>query len=191
MSLPKICYMMTITRINFKLAQSSPGLPRTAITLRHQDRNGKYATDATKDNKDKISARRNNKVIGTWNVRTLYTPGELEELTHTLKRYKWNVLGLCEMRWKEMGKTTTHKGHKIYFSGRDDRHKEDMGFLVHKNTIRIAMECRPVSSRLITICSNSQSCKCMHQLQHTLLKKSKISTNKYRKLLLKHQRKTS
>ena len=56
------------------------------------------------------------------------------------------------MRWKGMEETTTHKGHKICFSGRDDRHEEGMGFLVHKNTIGAVMGCRPVSSRLITIC---------------------------------------
>ena len=50
-----------------------------------------------------------------------------------------------------MGETTTHEGHKIYFSGRDDRHKEGVGFLVNKNTISAVMRCRPVSSRLITI----------------------------------------
>ena len=131
--------MMTITRTNFRLARSSPRLPTTATTLRHQDGNEKYSTGVTKDNKDKISARHNNTVVGTWNVRTLNTPGKLEESTHTLNRYKWNVLELCEVRWKGMGETTTHKGHKIYFSGRDDRHKEGVGFLAHKNTISAVM----------------------------------------------------
>ena len=140
--------MITITRTNFMPVRSSPGLPRTAITLRHQDGNRKYTTGVTKD---KISARCNNIVVGTWNVRTLNTPGKLEELTHTLNRYKWNVLGLCEMRWKGMGETTTHEGQKIYFSGKDDRHEEGVGFHVHKNTISATMGCRPVSSRLITI----------------------------------------
>ena len=132
-------------------ARSSPGLPSTAITLKHQDRNGKSATGVTRDNKDKISAWRNNIVVGTWNVRTLNTPGKVEELTHTLNRYKWNVLGLCEMKWKGMGETTTHEGDKIYFNGREDRHEEGVGFLVHKNTISAEMGCRPASSKLITI----------------------------------------
>ena len=55
------------------------------------------------------------------------------------------------MRWKGMGETTTYEGHKIYFSGRDDRHVQGVRFLVHKNTIIAVMGCRPVSSRLITI----------------------------------------
>ena len=55
------------------------------------------------------------------------------------------------MKWKEMGETTTHDGHKIYFREGDDRHEESVGFLVHKNTISALMGCRPVSSRFITI----------------------------------------
>ena len=55
------------------------------------------------------------------------------------------------MRWEGMGETTTHEGHKIYFSGIDDRPEEGVGSLVHKNTISSVMGCRPVSSRLITI----------------------------------------
>ena len=105
----------------------------------------------------------------------------------------WNVLGLCEMRWKEIGEITTHEDHKNYFSGKDDRHEEDVGFLVHNNTISAVMGCRPGSLPYAygLHLSTSQSCNCMRQLQHTLLKKSKISTNKYRRLLLKHQRKAS
>ena len=38
-----------------------------------------------------------------------------------------------------------------YFSGRDDKHEQGVGFLIHKNTVNCVMGCRPVSSRLITI----------------------------------------
>ena len=137
--MPKFHQMMITTRRNVMPARSSPGRTRTATTLRHQDRNGKYATDATKE---KINARRNNIVVGTWNVRTQNGPGKVDELTHTMSRYKWNVIGLCEMRWKGMGEKTTHEGHKLYFSGRDDRHEEGVGFLVHKNTVNTVMGCR-------------------------------------------------
>ena len=32
---------------------------------------------------------------------------KLQELTHEMNRYSWNILGLCEMRWKSIDKTTT------------------------------------------------------------------------------------
>ena len=146
--MPKIRRMMSTTRSIVMPARCSPVRTRTATTLRHQDGSEKYATDATKE---KINARRNNTVVGTWNVRTLNGPGKVDELTHTMNRYKWNVIGLCETRWKGMGERTTHEGHKLYFSGRDDRHEEGVGFLVHKNTVSTVMGCRPISSRVITI----------------------------------------
>ena len=39
-----------------------------------------------------------------------------------MDRYKWNILGLCEMRWKNFGETTTEEGHKVFFSGKEDKH---------------------------------------------------------------------
>ena len=43
------------------------------------------------------------------------------------------------------------EGHKLYYSGRDDKHQQGVGFLCHKNTVNCVMGCRPISSRLITI----------------------------------------
>ena len=56
-----------------------------------------------------------------------------------------NTLGLCEMRWKNFGETTTEEGHKVFFSGNE----HGVGFLVHKDIVNTVMGCRPVSSRLI------------------------------------------
>ena len=89
--------------------------------------------------------------MGTWNVRTLREAGKLDELTHEMNRHRWNILGLCEVRWKNIGETSTQEGHKLYFSGRDDKHEQGVGFLIYKNTVNYVMGCRPVSSRLITI----------------------------------------
>ena len=41
----------------------------------------------------KISAR-SNIIMGTWNVRTLRVAGKLDELTHEMNIYRWNILGL-------------------------------------------------------------------------------------------------
>ena len=114
----------------------------------HQDGGGKYATGAPSS---RIRAR-NNITIGTWNdVGTLRPAGKLEELTHEMNRYHWNILGLSEVRWKNIGETPTQEGHKLYFSGSEDRHEHGVGFLVHKDAVNTVMGCRPVSSRLISI----------------------------------------
>ena len=77
--------------------------------------------------------------------------GKLQELTHEMDRHRWNILGLCEMKWENFGKTTTEEGHNVFFSGKEDKHKHGVGFLVHKDIVNTVMGCRPVSSRLITI----------------------------------------
>ena len=125
---------------------SSPGSARTAPVIAHQGEGVKWATD---DN-NKLRTR-SNISIGTSNVRTLRPPGKLEELTHEMRRYRWSVLGLCEVRWRNSGETTTQDGHKLYFSGKEDRHENGVGFLVHKDAVNTVMGCQPISSRLITI----------------------------------------
>ena len=45
--------------------------------------------------------------IATWNVRTLRAAGKVEELLREIDRYKWSILGLCEMRWKTTGEILT------------------------------------------------------------------------------------
>ena len=84
-------------------------------------------------------------------MRTLRPPGKLEELTHEMRRYCWSVLGLCEVRWRNFGETTTQDGHKLYFSGKEDRLGIGVDFLVHKDILNTVMGRQPVSSRLITI----------------------------------------
>ena len=52
---------------------------------------------------------------------------------------------------KELGETTTEEGHKVFFSGKVDKHEHSIEFLVHKDIVNTVIGCRPVSSRLITI----------------------------------------
>ena len=75
----------------------------------------------------------------------------MEELSYEMSRYRWNILGLCEVRWENFGETSTEEGHKLYFSGKEEKHVHGIGFLVHKDIVNTVMGCRPVSSRLIVI----------------------------------------
>jgi len=139
--------MMMTTKYKHIPDRSSPGLTRTAHSAAHQGGGDKSATDVQSN---KIRAR-NNITIGTWNVRTLRAIGKLEELTHEMNRYHWNILGLCEVRWKSIGEISTLDNHKLYFSGKEEKHEHGVGFLVHKDNVSTVMGCRPISSRLITI----------------------------------------
>ena len=123
-----------------------PGSTRTSLSAVHQDGGVKYATGVS----SKIPGR-DNITIGTWNTRTLRAAGNLQELTHEMNRHRGNIFGLCEMRWKNFDETASGEGHKVFFSGKEDKHKHGVGFLVHKDIVNTIMGCRPVSSRLITI----------------------------------------
>ena len=43
-------------------------------------------------------------------------------------RYRWNILGLCEMKWKNFGKTTIEEGHKVFFGGKEELQYMSMVF---------------------------------------------------------------
>ena len=87
--------------------QSSPGSPRTAPPAEHQGRVGeKWITGVPKK-----TNRARNITIGTCNVRTLKDVGKLEELQHEMKRYDWNILGLCESRLLKAGEKKKKKKH--------------------------------------------------------------------------------
>ena len=55
-------------------------------------------------------------------MRTLIPAEKLEELTHSMGRYPWNihVLGFCEMPSKNFGEMSTNDGHEVYFSEEKD-----------------------------------------------------------------------
>ena len=79
--------------------RSPPDLTRTAPSAVHRFGGVKHATGAS----SKIRGRANI-TIGIWNTRTLRAAGKLRELTHKMDRYKWNILGLLEMRQKTLAK---------------------------------------------------------------------------------------
>jgi len=71
-------------------------------------------------------------VIETWNVRTLHATGKLKELKHELHRYRWNILGLAEVRWPGVGEMRTEEGHKLWNIGEERKSERGVAFLIHK-----------------------------------------------------------
>ena len=142
--------MMDAQTANNMPDRSGPGLPTTALpTDSLQGGGDKYATGAPTTSSLKLP--KENIVIGKWNVRTLYACGKLQELTHELIRYSWDIIGLAEVRWTGIGEMVTDEGHKLWYSGDDSRHQHGVGFIVNKDRIQTVMSCTPISSRLITI----------------------------------------
>ena len=74
-------------------------------------------------------------------MRNLKPAGKLQELTHEMYRYHWNILGLCEMRWRNFGELSSDDRHKFYFCGEEERH--EFRFLVHKDMMSAVLDYRP------------------------------------------------
>ena len=143
---PKIRHMMMTTITQPIPDRPSPGLQRAAPSAVYQGGGGKCATDIPNY---KISAR-SNIIMGTWNVRTLREAGKLDELTHETNRYRWNILGLCEVRWKASEKHPPRKDTNCTSVVETTNMNKESGSSFTK-TLNCVMDCRPISSRLITI----------------------------------------
>ena len=89
--------------------------------------------------------------IGTWNVRTLSRCGKLEELSRELDRYRWDVIGLAEIRWIGTGEEITDHGHKFFYSGHDKLKRYGVEFLIRKELINSILNINMISSRIISI----------------------------------------
>ena len=127
--------------------RSRPGIKTTALSIEeHQDGSAKSATGA----KTSLKLPSEQATFGTWNVRTLYQCGKVKELEHELSHYRWDIIGLAEMRWTGIGETTTDDGHKIWYSGQD-KHEYGVGFIVRKEVTKCIISCTPVSCRIISI----------------------------------------
>ena len=123
--------------------RSRPGIT-TVFPVGHQGGSDKCATGAKLSGREDIT-------IATWNVRILRAAGKVEKLLHEKDRYKWSSLGLCEMRLKKSGEIPRDGGHRVYFSGKEDKHELGVGFLVLKDIVKSVIGCRPNSSRLMTV----------------------------------------
>ena len=91
------------------------------------------------------------------------------------------------MCWENIPEMSTDDGHKVYFSGKEDRHEYGVVCLAHKNMVNAILECRPVSSRLILIRLivtpyNIAILRFMHQHPDMLTMRSPVSTSNSKKL---------
>ncbi|CAF2515297.1 unnamed protein product [Rotaria sp. Silwood2] len=85
--------------------------------------------------------------VGTWNVRTLWATGKLELLRNEMKRYKYDIIGISEVRWTDKGETAN--GDFIW-SGESNTHIRGVGMLLSTRAQKALVGYNPINSRLIT-----------------------------------------
>ena len=84
--------------------------------------------------------------VGTWNVKTLWATGKLELLRNEMKRYKYEVIGISEVRWTRKGETSS--GDFIW-SGESSTHTKGVEILLNAKARKSLLSYNPIDSRII------------------------------------------
>ena len=87
--------------------------------------------------------------VGTWNVRTLFQSGKLENLKKETVRCNINIMGVSEVRWKGAGKITTDKHTFVYSGG--EVHERGVGMLIDQATAKYMMGYWALSDRVMLV----------------------------------------
>jgi hypothetical protein len=101
----------------------------------------------TTKNTQKLTLAKNTLTVGTWNVQTLWATGKLELLRNEMKRFKYDIVGISEVRWT--GKGETPNGDFIW-SGEETSHMRGVGFLLSTQAKKALIGYNPISSRIIS-----------------------------------------
>ncbi|CAF3364939.1 unnamed protein product [Rotaria socialis] len=85
--------------------------------------------------------------MGTWNVQTLWVTGKLELLRNEIKRFRFDVIGISEVRWTGKGEIS---GGGFILPGEDTTHNRGVGMLLSARAKHTLIGYNPISSRVIT-----------------------------------------
>ena len=85
--------------------------------------------------------------IGTWNIRTLYQAGKLDNLLLEMVDLKMDILGIVETRWTENGVIRKDNYTMIYSGGQN--HQYGVGIVMANNIAQSMLGYWPVCERII------------------------------------------
>lgn len=88
--------------------------------------------------------------IVTWNVRTLFRLGALDELRLECAKHDFDIVACQEVRWLGAG-MLQKKDYTMYYSGSKDRHEFGCAFLLKSKYRNGVMEFQPVNNRICKI----------------------------------------
>ncbi|EDO33893.1 predicted protein, partial [Nematostella vectensis] len=88
--------------------------------------------------------------IGNWNVRTLYSSGNVAQAAREMGKRDIDIMGISETHWTGQGKMQLRDGETMVYSGREDNiHREGVGILMSKNAAACLIEWTPWNERMI------------------------------------------
>ena len=119
-------------------------------------KNDDVNTTCTTKNTQRLKLAKNILTVGTWNVQTLWAAGKLELLRNEMKRFRYDIVGISEVRWT--GKGETPSGDFIW-SGEESTHTRGVGLLLSNQAKKALIGYNPISSRIITARFNASPFK--------------------------------
>ena len=117
--------------------------------LSNQSRVKKLATEKLTSTKatEKLKIAKNTLTVGTWNVQALWTTGKLDLFRNEIKRFRYDIVGIYEVRWTGKGETPNRD---FIFSGEEKTHLRGIGMLLSDRARKALIGYNPVNSRVIT-----------------------------------------
>ncbi|VDO27648.1 unnamed protein product [Heligmosomoides polygyrus] len=88
--------------------------------------------------------------FGTWNIRTLFQTGILAQLLQEFDGYRFDILGVSEMRWTGNDRVIS-SGRSIIFSG-GSLHTNGVVFVLSQRANNALVSWKPVNDRIISAC---------------------------------------
>jgi len=87
--------------------------------------------------------------IGTWNVRTLFTSGQLANIKLEMDRLNTDKLGICETRWTGNGQFFSDS-YVIFYSG-GEVHARGVAIAIKKELTKFILGCWTLSDRVMVL----------------------------------------
>lgn len=88
--------------------------------------------------------------FGTLNVNTLLQTTRLAVVCREFRRYKLEILGLSEVRWKGSGERRAATGEFLLYSGHESQSERGVGLLLTAKAKKSLLSWDPVSDRILT-----------------------------------------
>jgi len=86
--------------------------------------------------------------FGTWNIRTLYKPGALQNLIQVTNSYKPDIIALQEMRWPGTGNVKSDNVTLFYSGPNNGKHENGVGFIIKDSRLNLVKKFEPINDRL-------------------------------------------
>ena len=95
--------------------------------------------------------------IATWNVRSMFQDGKVENIIQERKRMGIKILGISEVRWTGAGKMPIQDGTIVYSGGL--KHERGVAILLDKSLTNLITGYWSISDRVIMVRLDTKPCK--------------------------------